>query len=70
MNLKASQIFEAFHAQGVLDEMTGPDADIARFDPVENGTASSLVFIDNAEFVDQAIESSPAAIVIASSRQW
>ncbi len=64
MNLKASQIFKAFHARGVLDEMTGPDADIARFDPVEKGTSSSLVFVDNADFVDKAIETSPAAVVI------
>ncbi|UCB54089.1 MAG: UDP-3-O-(3-hydroxymyristoyl)glucosamine N-acyltransferase [Thiotrichales bacterium] len=63
MNLKASEIFESFHAQGIIDDMHGPDTDITRFDPVENCTSSSLVFIDNAEFIDKVIAAKPAAIV-------
>ena len=63
MHLKASQIFETFHAQGILEQMSGPDTAIARFDPVENGTASSLVFVDNPEYVEPAINQAPAAIV-------
>lgn len=66
MHLKASQIFETFHAQGILDDMTGPDADITRFDPVENSTASSLVFVDSPEFVEAAIQKAPAAIVTST----
>jgi len=63
MKLKASQLFESFHAHGIIEEMSGPDTDISRFDPIENCTSSSLVFVDNAEFVEQAIAASPAAIV-------
>ncbi len=63
MNLKASQIFESFHARGLIDEMSGPDAEITAFDPVENSTSSSLVFVDAAEFVNRTIEAGPAAIV-------
>ena len=63
MKLKASEIFESFHARGIIDDMTGPDAEITAFDPVENCTAASLVFVDNAEFVEAAINACPAAIV-------
>ena len=55
MKLKASEIFESFHARGLIDEMAGPDAEFTDFAPVENGTSSSLVFVDNADFVDQAV---------------
>lgn len=63
MNIKASQIFETFHTRGILDELAGPDTDISSIDPVTGSRAGSLIFIDNAEFVDQALESNPAAIV-------
>jgi UDP-3-O-[3-hydroxymyristoyl] glucosamine N-acyltransferase len=63
MNIKASQIFEAFHAQGIVDAMTGPDTDITRVDPVERGGSSSLIFVDSVEFTEQAIAATPAAIV-------
>ncbi len=63
MNIKASQLFKTFHAQGILDEITGPDADISSIDPVENCDSGSLIFVDSAEFVDHAIKSKPAAIV-------
>lgn len=63
MKLKASKVFESFQARGIIDEMIGPDTDISRFDPIENCTSSSLVFVDKAAFVEQAIASTPAAIV-------
>ena len=63
MKLKASEVFESFQARGIIDEMIGADTDISRFDPVEDCTSSSLVFLDNAEFAEQAIASTPAAIV-------
>jgi UDP-3-O-[3-hydroxymyristoyl] glucosamine N-acyltransferase len=63
MKLKASQVFKSFHARDIIDEMAGPDTDITRFDPIEDCTSSSLVFVDNADFVEQAIAASPAAIV-------
>ncbi len=63
MNIKASQIFETFHAQGILDEITGPDTDITSIAPVENNNPGSLIFVESPEFVEQAIKSSPAAIV-------
>ena len=69
MHLKASQIFAVFHAKSVLDEMTGPDTDITRFDPVDSCTSSSLVFVDNAEFIEQTIESRPAAVVVPAKLQ-
>jgi len=63
MNIKASQIFETFHARGILEQLTGPDADITSIAPVENCDSDSLIFVDSTEFVEQAIKSSPAAIV-------
>ena len=63
MKLKAKQIFESFHAQGILDEVTGPDTDISSIDPVENSHSCSLIFVDSPDFVDDAIRSKPAAIV-------
>ena len=63
MKLKASKVFESFQASGIIDEMTGPDTDISRIDPIDNCTPASLVFVDKAAFVEQAIASSPAAIV-------
>ncbi|NNL07513.1 MAG: UDP-3-O-(3-hydroxymyristoyl)glucosamine N-acyltransferase [Gammaproteobacteria bacterium] len=63
MKWKASQVFESFQARGIIDEMIGPDTDISRFDPIEDCTSSSLVFVDDAGFVEQAIASTPAAIV-------
>jgi len=63
MNIKVSQIFETFHAQGIIDAMTGPDVDINRVDPVEHGCSSSLIFVDSADFTEQAIAAKPAAIV-------
>ena len=63
MKLKASQVFESFQARGIIDEMIGPDTDISRFDPIKHCTSSSLVFVDKTEFVEQAIASTPAAIV-------
>ena len=66
MNLKASQIFETFHAQGILEQMTGPDTIIARFDPVESCTTSSLVFVDSSDYIRPAIDKAPAAIVTAA----
>ena len=63
MNIKASQLFDRFHAQGILDTMTGPDVDITRIDPVEHSDSSSLIFVDNADFTDQALAAKPAAIV-------
>jgi UDP-3-O-[3-hydroxymyristoyl] glucosamine N-acyltransferase len=63
MNIKASQIFETFHARGILETLTGPDTDITGIGPVENNNPGSLIFVDSPEFVAQAIESGPAAIV-------
>jgi UDP-3-O-[3-hydroxymyristoyl] glucosamine N-acyltransferase len=63
MNIKASQIFETFHAQGIIDAITGPDVDITRIDPVESSGSSSLIFVDKADFTKQAIAARPAAIV-------
>ncbi len=63
MNVKAKQIFESFHAQGLLDELIGPDTDISSIDPVENSNSSSLIFVDSPEFADHAIRSKPSAIV-------
>ena len=63
MNVKASQIFETFHARGILEALNGPDTDITGIAPVENSAPGSLIFVDSPEFVEQAIESSPAAIV-------
>lgn len=63
MKIKASQIFETFHARGVLDQLTGPDTEIERIDPVESSSSSSLVFVDNPDFIETAIESRPSAIV-------
>jgi len=63
MNIKASQIFETFHAQGIIDAITGPDVDITRIDPVERCGTSSLIFVDSADFTEQLIAARPAAIV-------
>jgi len=63
MNVKASQIFETFHARGILEALTGPDTDITGIAPVENSGPGSLIFVDSPEFVELAIKSSPAAIV-------
>ena len=63
MKIKASQIFETFHAQGIVDEIIGPDSEISSIDPVENSGPGSLVFADTAEFAEHAIKSECAAIV-------
>ena len=63
MRIKASQIFETFHARGIIDQLTGPDTEITSIDPVENSGSSSLIFVDNADFVDRAIKSRPSAVV-------
>jgi UDP-3-O-[3-hydroxymyristoyl] glucosamine N-acyltransferase len=63
MNIKASQIFETFHDRGILEALIGPDADITGIVPVENSSPGSLIFVDSAEFAEQVIKSSPAAIV-------
>ena len=63
MNIKASQIFETFHARGILEQLTGPDADITSIASVENCDSGSLIFVDSTEFIEQAIKSSPAAII-------
>jgi len=63
MNIKASQIFETFHARGVLEDMIGPDTDITGIAPVENNSPGSMIFVDNADFVAHANRSKPAAIV-------
>jgi UDP-3-O-[3-hydroxymyristoyl] glucosamine N-acyltransferase len=63
MNIKASEIFERFHAQGILEQLTGPDTDITGIGPVASNEPGSLIFVENPELVEQAIKSSPAAIV-------
>jgi UDP-3-O-[3-hydroxymyristoyl] glucosamine N-acyltransferase len=63
MNLKASQIFETFHARGILEALTGTDTDITGIAPVGSSNSGSLIFVDSPDFVEQAIESGPAAIV-------
>ncbi len=63
MNIKSSQIFETFHARGILEDLIGPDTDITGIAPVGNNNPGSLIFVDSPEFVEQAIKSSPAAIV-------
>jgi len=63
MNIKATQIFETFHARGILEDLIGPDTDITGIGPVGNNNPGSLIFVDSPEFVEQAIKSSPAAIV-------
>ena len=63
MNVKASQIFETFHARGILEALTGPDTDITGIAPVENSAPGSLIFVDSPGFVEQAVKSIPAAIV-------
>ena len=63
MKIKASQIFETFHARGILDQLTGPDTEITSIDPVENSGPSSLVFVDSPDFIDRALKSRPSAIV-------
>lgn len=63
MNIKASQIYKAFHAKNILDEMHGEDNNVTSIDPVENGQKGSLVFVDKPEFVKQAIDAHPAVIV-------
>ena len=66
-NIKASQIFGSFNPQGIVDNFTGPDNDIARIDPVENSGPSSLVFVDSPDFVDPVVAARPAAIVTLTS---
>lgn len=66
MHLKASQIFEAFHSRGIIEQMLGPDTVITSFDPVETADAGSLVFVDSADFVEPAMQKSPAAIVTST----
>ncbi len=63
MNIKASQIFETFHARGVLDDIIGPDTDITGIGPVDSNDPGSLIFVDSPEFAEQAIKAGPAAIV-------
>ena len=63
MMLTAKQVFDAFHEEGLLEEMIGPDNQIGRFDAIENVTDSSLVFVDNADLATQLIEVSPVVIV-------
>jgi len=63
MNIKASQIFETFRTRGILEQLTGPDNDITNIAPVERTSPGSMIFVDSPEFVEQAIKSSPAAIV-------
>jgi UDP-3-O-[3-hydroxymyristoyl] glucosamine N-acyltransferase len=63
MNIKASQVFKDFHAQGILDESSGPDTEISSIDPVENSTSSSLVFVGDNSFVEQALDAKPAVII-------
>ena len=63
MNVKASQIFETFHARGILEALIGPDTDITGIAPAENSGPGSLIFVDNADFVGHANKSKPAAIV-------
>lgn len=63
MNIKASQIFETFQAQGILEEIIGPDSDISSLDPVENSSPGTLVFVESPEFTEHVIQSKPAAIV-------
>jgi len=63
MNVKASQIYETFHAQGILDEIAGADTYITHFDAVESSSLSSLIFVDSPDFVNRAINANPAAIV-------
>ena len=63
MNIKASQIFQTFHPREIVDTITGPDVEITSIDPVENCGTASLVFVDNADFIEQAIAEKPAAIV-------
>jgi len=63
MKIKASQIFETFQAQGILEEIIGPDSDITSIAPVENSSPGSLIFVDSPEFAQHVIKSKPAAIV-------
>ena len=63
MNIKTSQIFEAFHSRGILDALSGPDTEITSIDPVDNSGPSSLIFVDNPDFIEKAVKSRPAAIV-------
>ena len=63
MHIKASQIFKDFQTKGILEASSGPDTEISSIDPVENSTSSSLVFVGDASFVEQALNAKPAAIV-------
>lgn len=63
MNIKISEIFQSFQPTGALKEMRGDDRIITGIAPVGNAGPGDLVFAANSEYLAQATEKSPAAIV-------
>lgn len=63
MKVQASEIFQTFQPTGALKEMRGDDREITGIAPVASAGAGDLVFAANKDYLAQAVEKSPAAIV-------
>ncbi|MCR9143558.1 MAG: UDP-3-O-(3-hydroxymyristoyl)glucosamine N-acyltransferase [bacterium] len=63
MNIKVSEIFQSFQSTGALGEMRGDDREVSGIAPVAEAGPGDLVFAANKDYLAQALEKSPAAIV-------
>lgn len=63
MNLRTSEIFQRFNAQGLLTEHLGADVSVQRIAPIEDCAPGDLVFADRAKFLTEIREKRPAAVV-------
>lgn len=67
MNIRPSEIFRQFQAQGLLSEHRGGDLAILRMAPIEECQPGDLVFVDHAKYLDRVRAQQPAAVVTTTA---
>ena len=63
MNVSASEILKTFQSTGVLEELRGADVTVTGIAPVATAAGGDLVFAANKDYLAQAIQKKPAALV-------
>lgn len=63
MSITVSEIYERFHAAGLLVERFGPDRTISGFAPADDFSAGDIIFVDDEAMLPVIRQSSPAAVV-------
>lgn len=66
MDTRASEIFDEFHSDGLLEAMIGPDAALTGIAAVEDCGPGDLVFVQSEEAATAVLARRPSAVVTSS----